>query len=88
MAVYILHVCNIGGKGVMCSKLKGQVCSGLSEDCMHAVYRLVYIGSHDSDSLLGMTLLISGARMLMYWAGSSQTASPWKINKAAGTVFT
>ena len=34
------------------------------------------IGSHDSDSLLGTTRVVSGARMLMYWAGSSQTASP------------
>ena len=24
-----------------------------------------YIGSHDNDSLLGMTLVVSGARMLM-----------------------
>ena len=31
------------------------------------------IGSHDSDSLLGTTRVVSGARMLMYWAGSSQT---------------
>ena len=34
------------------------------------------IGSHDSDSLLGTTRVVSRARMLMYWAGSSQTASP------------
>ena len=36
----------------------------------------VDIGSHDSDSLLGTTRVVSGARMLMYWAGSSQMASP------------
>ena len=36
------------------------------------------IGSHDSDSQLGTTPVVSGGRMLMYWAGSSQTASPLK----------
>ena len=27
------------------------------------------IGSHDSDSQLGMTPVVSGGRMLMYWLG-------------------
>ena len=34
------------------------------------------IGSHDGDSLLGTTRVVSGTRMLIYWAGSSQMASP------------
>ena len=45
---------------------------------MYSVYIIIYIyiGSHDSDSQLGMTPVLSGGRMLMYWAGSSQMASP------------
>ena len=39
------------------------------------MFVITLIGSHDSDSQLGTTPVVSGGRMLMYWAGSSQTAS-------------
>ena len=52
------------------------------EDSTYSTLR--FIGIRYSDSLLRTTWVVSGARMLMYWAGSSQTTSLLEVRPKWG----